>query len=114
METKPDSMPTLADPELEGFSLETVELGDEALARAVADEVLGTDWNVIPYGDRGTDYEVTPRGAAELSVAEAWQKAYELRSRPGIVSAEPVFAVYAPVENDEPETELESLVGGTH
>lgn len=82
-------------PLFEGFALVMLKPDQESRAREIAAQELGGDWRVRPFGDEGLTFEVThakvKRGA--LSTAEAWQKAYRLRTLPGVVNAEPIFAV---------------------
>lgn len=82
-------------PLFEGFALVMLKPGQEARAAEVVAQELGTDWRVRPFGDEGVTIEVTPAGQKRgaLSPAEAWQKAYRLRTLPGVVNAEPIFAV---------------------
>jgi thermitase len=109
----PDS--SLRDPVLEGFSIETVEPGQEALVRAAVTEVLGPQWHVFPFGRSGTDYEAT--GGPALTPAQAWDLTYALRARPGIAFAEPLFAVRTPEEEEAPTrgpAGFESFGGESH
>ena len=100
------------DPVVEGFTIESVRAGEEAHIRDVAGSVLGAGWEIAPFGDQGTDYEVTSPRAAGISPAEAWQLAYALRQHPGIVFAEPLFAVRAPEEEGPAAGGFESTGGG--
>lgn len=93
-------------PIFEGFTVQTKDPDQEGRVVQALESCLQTEYEVKPFGDEGTDYEVrTPKGA--LPVDEAWEKAYQLRAQPGIVYAEPIFAVSvsAPPEfEDEPPT----------
>lgn len=92
-------------PLFEGFALVMLTPGQEARAAEVVAQELGPDWRARPFGDEGVTFEVTPPGQKRgaLRPAEAWQKAYRLRALPGVVNAEPIFAVPpASSEFDEP------------
>jgi thermitase len=103
---------SLRDPVLEGFSIETVEPGQDPLARAAVSQVLGPQWRIQPFGSSGTDFEAV--GGPALTPAQAWDLTYALRARPGIAFAEPIFAVRAPEEDTPPQerTAFESFGGG--
>ncbi|WP_414624005.1 S8 family peptidase [Calothrix sp. CCY 0018] len=79
-------------PRFEGFYIEMVmpELQDRC--QEVVSEILGEDWRVQAIGDNFTEFEILLADDA-LSVKQAWDKTYELRSRPGVVDVEPLFAV---------------------
>lgn len=100
-------------PTFEGFTVVMLHPGQEAVAEAVAQE-LGPGWVVRAFGDEGVGFEVTHaeqrRGA--LSPADAWQKTYRLRARPGVVHAEPIFAAPPPA-HDESEVEPGDLDFGS-
>lgn len=83
----------------EGFFLQMVIPGLEHRAKKVVSQALGSDWNVKPIGDNHTEFEVTKKNNG-LSVKQAWDKTYYLRSRPGVVDAEPLFAVPLPSNPD--------------
>jgi serine protease len=76
----------------EGFALETLGLGKITEVRKIVRAQVGKGWTVRRFGDAKTDFEVTSRSRT-LSTAEAWEAAYRLRAVPGVVYAEPVFAV---------------------
>jgi serine protease len=80
------------DPKFEGFFLQMVVPGLEPRCQEIVTESLGNDWKVKLIGDNGTEFEITPNQDS-LSVKEAWNKTYYLRSLPGVVDAEPLFAV---------------------
>ncbi|HEV2762168.1 MAG TPA: S8 family serine peptidase [Pyrinomonadaceae bacterium] len=103
-----------AAPVLEGFVVQTAKPGQRRKAREAVTRVLGREWKVAEFGDAGTDFEVTLASgqSSRLSSARAWEKTYRLRAEPGILYAEPTFAVpvsgppdFRPVEGDgEPRT----------
>ena len=76
----------------EGFFIEMVMPDLEDRCREVVSQILGENWNCTPIGDNLTEFEITLNDDA-LSVKQAWDKTYELRSQPGVVDAEPLFAV---------------------
>jgi serine protease len=76
----------------EGFALETLEPRKITEVRKIVRAQVGPGWTVRRFGDAKTDFEVTSR-SRRLSTAEAWEAAYRLRAVPGVVYAEPVFAV---------------------
>ncbi|ARV62616.1 hypothetical protein BZZ01_31830 [Nostocales cyanobacterium HT-58-2] len=79
-------------PKFEGFFLQMVLPGQERRAQKLVTKALGSDWKVKPIGDNLTEFEVTHKEET-LSVKEAWDKTYYLRSQPGVVDAQPLFAV---------------------
>ena len=87
----PPMQTPLRNPRLEGFALETVDPSTEARMKRIVAGVLKRGWRVEPFGNRGTDFQVVPTRKAGLSPAEAWERTYELRRRPGILYAEPLF-----------------------
>lgn len=98
--------PAATEPLFEGFALVMLAPAQEARAREIAARELGPEWRVRPFGDEGLGFELThaelKRGA--LAPGEAWQAAYRLRSLPGVVNAEPIFAA-PPPPGDEAEDE---------
>ncbi len=82
-------------PLFEGFALVMLKPGQDARAGETVAQELGPGWNVRPFDDDGVTFEVTHAGQKRgaLSPGEAWQKAYWLRTLPGVVNAEPVFTV---------------------
>ncbi|KST66843.1 S8 family peptidase [Mastigocoleus testarum] len=82
-------------PKFEGFFLEMVMPRLEGRCSELVKNILGDDWNVKPIGDNLTEFEITLNDDA-LSVKEAWDKTYELRSQPGVIDVEPLFAVPLP------------------
>lgn len=78
-------------PVFEGFFLQMVMAGQEDKCREIVTQVLGSDWEIKLIGDNNTEFEITSQH--NLSSKEAWDKAYNLRSQPGVVYAEPMFAV---------------------
>jgi serine protease len=79
----------------EGFALETIRAPKIKDIRALVASTLGPGWRVRRFGDEPTDFEVTSR-KHKLTTAQAWEATYRLRATPGIVYAEPVFAVDLP------------------
>ncbi|MGB3754921.1 MAG: S8 family serine peptidase [Rivularia sp. (in: cyanobacteria)] len=79
-------------PRFEGFFMEMVmpELQDRC--HEVVFEILGEGWDIKAIGDNFTEFEIFLKDDA-LSVKQAWDKTYELRSQPGVVDVEPLFAV---------------------
>jgi serine protease len=86
------SNPPNFDPKFEGFFLQMVVPGLEQRCRELVTQSLGKDWKVKLIGDNLTEFEITPNQHG-LSVKEAWDKTYNLRSLPGVVDAQPLFAV---------------------
>ncbi|MDJ0697644.1 S8 family serine peptidase [Mastigocoleus sp. MO_188.B34] len=82
-------------PKFEGFFLEMVMPRLEGRCSELVKKILGDDWDVTPIGDNLTEFEITLNDDA-LSVKEAWDKTYELRSQPGVIDVEPLFAVPLP------------------
>ncbi|MBW4603649.1 MAG: S8 family serine peptidase [Calothrix sp. FI2-JRJ7] len=80
-------------PIFEGFFLQMVMAGQQDKCQEIITQALGSDWEVKLIGDNGTEFEITKSDANTLSTKEAWDKAYNLRSQPGVVYAEPLFAV---------------------
>ncbi|OKH55061.1 subtilisin-like serine protease [Calothrix sp. HK-06] len=80
-------------PIFEGFFLQMVMAGQQAKCQEIITQALGSDWEVKLVGDNATEFEITKSDANTLSTKEAWDKAYYLRSQPGVVYAEPLFAV---------------------
>jgi serine protease len=76
----------------EGFALETLEPRKITEVRKLVKAQVGAGWVVRRFGDAKTDFEVTSR-TRTLSTAAAWEATYRLRAVPGVVYAEPVFAV---------------------
>lgn len=95
-------------PLFEGFTLQMIKPGQRRKAKAAVTRVLSSGWRVKPFGDSGTDFEVTSKTKKRnaLSAGRAWEKTYRLRSEPGVVYAEPILTV--PV-SAPPEFRLESV-----
>jgi serine protease len=87
----------------EGFFLQMVKPGLENQCREIIQKVLGVDWQVKLIGDNSTEFEITLRDDA-LSSKDAWDKSYDIRSHPGVIAAEPLFAV--PLTEQKPDLEL--------
>lgn len=80
----------------EGFAIQVSEPVSVPVLQDLLAPVLGSGWNVNPFGDRVNDlatrFDVTPI-EQKISVSEAWQLTYRLRSLPGVLYAEPLFEV---------------------
>ncbi|AFZ02099.1 S8 family peptidase [Calothrix sp. PCC 6303] len=87
----------------EGFFLQMVTPGLENECREIVEKVLGADWQVKSIGDNSTEFEISLRDDA-LSSKDAWDKSYNMRSQPGVIDAEPLFAV--PVADIKPDLDL--------
>src|SRR5687768_2500398 len=85
-------LPVNADPIFEGFALQMIDGRQRSRARTLVRQVLGRGWRIRRFGDDPADFEVVSRKAA-LTPAEAWDATYRLRAQPGVVYAEPIFAV---------------------
>lgn len=99
-------------PKFEGFFLEMVMPGQKQKVQEIVTEAFGLDWNVEEIGDNLTEFEVTLNKDV-LSVKDAWDKSYNLRSQPGVVDAQPLFTV--PLSdttdfNQEPEVGMERSI----
>jgi serine protease len=79
-------------PKFEGFFLQMVTPGLEQKVQEIVTQALGSDWNVKSISDNLTEFEISHKEDT-LSVKDAWDKSYYLRSQPGVVDAEPLFAV---------------------
>ena len=79
-------------PKLEGFYIEMVMPDQQDRCHEVVSQVLGENWDVKAIGDNFTEFEILFEDDV-LSVKQAWDKTYELRSQPGVVDVEPLFAV---------------------
>lgn len=85
----------------EGFYIEMVMPNRQDRCQEVVSTVLGGNCKVQGIGDNFTEFEVLLEDDP-LSVKQAWDKTYELRSRPGVVDVEPLFAV--PVREKQVES----------
>ncbi|MBF2017076.1 MAG: S8 family serine peptidase [Rivularia sp. T60_A2020_040] len=99
-------------PRFEGFFIEMVMPDLEDRCREVVSQILGESWNITPIGDNLTEFEITLNDDA-LSVKQAWDKTYELRSQPGVVDAEPLFAVPVRESRKQNWDETAELVSNT-
>ena len=81
-----------ANPRFEGFYIEMVMPDQQDRCQEVVSQILGEDWDIKAIGDNFTEFEVLLEDDA-LSVKQAWDKTYQLRSQPGVVDVEPVFAI---------------------
>lgn len=90
-------------PVFEGFALQLSRAGEQTLAEEIVKKSLGEGWKVKPFGDERVDFEVLGQRGS-LSIETAWERTYRLRAEPGVVYAEPLFAVgvSSPPEVDEP------------
>jgi serine protease len=79
-------------PKFEGFFLEMVMPGQKQRVQEIITEAFGLDWNVEEIGDNLTEFEITLNKEV-LSVKDAWDKSYNLGYQPGVVDAQPLFAV---------------------
>ncbi|MBV6624095.1 MAG: S8 family serine peptidase [Rivularia sp. (in: Bacteria)] len=96
-------------PRFEGFYIEMVMPDRQDRCQEVVSQVLGDDWDIKAIGDNFTEFEVLLEDDA-LSVKQAWDKTYELRSRPDVVDVEPLFAV--PVKEFKQLGKKEQQVSG--
>lgn len=76
----------------EGFAIQIKGSGNKQRVRQIVTNILGPGWTVKPFGDHPTDFEVI-RTKGVLSVGEAWEATYRIRQQPGVLYAEPLFAV---------------------
>jgi serine protease len=89
-------------PKFEGFFIEMVMPGQKKRVQEVVTQAFGLDGQVKSVGDNQTEFQVTLKKKV-LSVKDAWDKSYHLRSQPGVVDAQPLFAVpLADVSQSEP------------
>jgi serine protease len=90
------------DPKFEGFFLQMAMPGLEQKTTEIITQTLGSNWNVKAIGDNFTEFEVTQQenGLSGLSVKEAWDKTYDLRSQPEVADVQPLFAVPIPDRAD--------------
>ena len=79
-------------PKFEGFFIEMVVPGQKKRVQEVVTQAFGLDGQVKSVGDNQTEFQVTLKKKV-LSVKDAWDKSYHLRSQPGVVDAQPLFAV---------------------
>ena len=80
----------------EGFAIQVNRSTQESTLQAALSSVLGFGWAVNPFGDRtdgGATRSDVNSSEHRLSVSEAWQMSYRLRTIPGILYAEPLFEV---------------------
>ncbi|MEL6462290.1 MAG: S8/S53 family peptidase [Cyanobacteria bacterium J06621_15] len=96
-------------PKFEGFYIEMVMPDQQDRCQEVVSQILGEEWDIKAIGDNFTEFEVLFNDDA-LSVKQAWDKTYQLRSQPGVVDVEPLFAVpvreVKQVENQRREQQL--------
>ena len=76
----------------EGFAVELAEGHARPDTARKLSALVGPEWMVRNFGDRDTDYEITP-SKAPLSTQDGWNGAYALREVPGVTYAEPLFSV---------------------
>ncbi|MBW4480155.1 MAG: S8/S53 family peptidase [Tolypothrix brevis GSE-NOS-MK-07-07A] len=79
-------------PKFEGFFIEMVMPGQKKRVQEVVTQAFGLDGQVKSVGDNQTEFQVSLKKKV-LSVKDAWDKSYHLRSQPGVVDAQPLFAV---------------------
>jgi serine protease len=79
-------------PKFEGFFIEMVMSGQKQRVQEIVTEAFGVDGKVKSLGDNRTEFQVTLNKKV-LSVKEAWDKSYHVRSQPGVVDAQPLFTV---------------------
>jgi thermitase len=94
----------------EGFYIEMVMPNRQDRCQEVVSTVLGGNCKVQGIGDNFTEFEILLEDDP-LSVKQAWDKTYELRSRPGVVDVEPLFAVPVrekQVESKQQDSKVES------
>ncbi|MEM1392719.1 MAG: S8 family serine peptidase [Cyanobacteria bacterium P01_H01_bin.150] len=96
-------------PRFEGFYIEMVMPDQQDRCQEVVYEILGEDWDIKAIGDDFTEFEALFEDDA-LSVKQAWDKTYQLRSQPGVVDVEPLFAV--PVKEVKQVEDREQQAGG--
>lgn len=96
-------------PRFEGFYIEMVMPDQQDRCHEVVSQILGENWDIKAIGDNFTEFEVLLEDDA-LSVKQAWDKTYELRSQPGVVDVEPLFAV--PVREVKEAGSREQGAGG--
>lgn len=99
-------------PSFEGFVIKMLSADQSSRAAEIVAELLGPDWQMRPIPDDQGSFEVTHKSQKQnaLSVAEAWRMTYRLRAAPGIIYAEPIFAVPFGTDstfNDQPAGEEE-------
>ncbi|GAX43283.1 protease [Tolypothrix sp. NIES-4075] len=82
-------------PKFEGFFIQMVMPGQKQKVQEIVTEAFGLDGQVKSLGDNHTEFQVTLKKKV-LSVKDAWDKSYKLRSQPGVVDAQPLFAVPLP------------------
>ena len=76
----------------EGFAVELAEGHGRSEVSRKLSALVGPEWMVRKFGDRDTDYEITP-SKAPLSTQDGWNGAYALREVPGVTYVEPLFSV---------------------
>lgn len=84
-----------AAPIFEGFMVKMVAAGQAQRVEEIVRKLLGKEWEVQTIPDDPASFEVTHKNQRQgaLSVAKAWQLTYRLRAEPGVIYAEPIFAV---------------------
>lgn len=97
-------------PKFEGFFLQMVMPKLQEKVQKIVAQALGSDWKIKPIGDNLTEFEVT-KNQDGFTVKQAWDKSYYLRSQPGVVDAQPLFAVPIP-SNPNSNQQLTQPLGG--
>lgn len=93
------SNPNDISPKFEGFFIQMVMPGLQQRVQQIVTKALGSNWKIKQIGDNFTEFEITSQKDI-LSVKQAWDKSYYLRSQPGVVDAQPLFAVPIPYRYD--------------
>jgi subtilisin family serine protease len=75
----------------EGFAIQLTDASAKSQVSREISELMGPDWILRGIGGRDTDYELR-QSTGKISTRQAWNKAYKLRSIPGVAYAEPLFA----------------------
>ena len=76
----------------EGFAIELADRDAKSHVSEKLTSLVGPEWVVRKFGNRETDFEITP-SKAPLSAKDGWNGAYALRTVPGVAYAEPFFSV---------------------
>jgi serine protease len=81
------------EPVFQAFTIKTTSGRARQKADNAVTDVLGIGWQVENYGGKSRNFEIY-KEEGELTPLEAWELVYQLRARPGITSAEPVFKAW--------------------
>ena len=85
--------------------------GSKDECQVIVTNILGQDWQIQPVGESLTEFEVTLTDDA-LSVKQAWEKSYELRSQPDVVNVEPLFTVPVVASGDIGKLQPQAIFDG--